>query len=88
MTRADTRRKFQINPGPLKTYTKAPKLDHNAGRCIALTRDGTRCLRDAVDDDYCRQHGKDRPELCPMGCGRTTDDAAGGPCSSCWNNVS
>lgn len=22
---------------------------------------------------------------CPTGCGRTTDDAAGGPCSACWD---
>lgn len=26
-----------------------------------------------------------RPELCPMGCGRTTEDAYGGPCKACWD---
>jgi hypothetical protein len=26
----------------------------------------------------------DEPEPCPMGCGRTTDDVAGGPCTACW----
>lgn len=26
----------------------------------------------------------EEPEMCPMGCGRTTDDVAGGPCSECW----
>lgn len=25
------------------------------------------------------------PEQCPMGCGRTTDDVAGGPCKACWD---
>ena len=25
--------------------------------------------------------------LCPMGCGRTTDDPLGGPCSDCWSQV-
>jgi hypothetical protein len=24
------------------------------------------------------------PEPCPMGCGRTTEDVAGGPCEACW----
>lgn len=24
---------------------------------------------------------------CPMGCGRTTDDVAGGPCSACWDDA-
>jgi hypothetical protein len=24
---------------------------------------------------------------CPMGCGRLTDDVAGGPCSKCWDEV-
>lgn len=24
---------------------------------------------------------------CPMGCGSTTDDVAGGPCSACWDLV-
>jgi hypothetical protein len=24
---------------------------------------------------------------CPMGCGRTTDDPYGGPCTDCWDNV-
>lgn len=27
--------------------------------------------------------GDDR-DPCPMGCGRLTDDVAGGPCSVCW----
>lgn len=27
------------------------------------------------------------PELCPMGCGRATDDVAGGPCTDCWDLV-
>lgn len=26
----------------------------------------------------------DTPELCPMGCGRTTEDVYGGPCKACW----
>ncbi|MGW3346778.1 hypothetical protein ACWDA3_25995 [Nonomuraea rubra] len=26
-------------------------------------------------------------DLCPQGCGRTTEDAAGGPCNACWNAV-
>lgn len=26
-------------------------------------------------------------DACPMGCGRTTEDAAGGPCSKCWEKV-
>ena len=24
---------------------------------------------------------------CPMGCGRTTDDPYGGPCTECWKEV-
>jgi S4 domain len=28
-----------------------------------------------------------REELCPMGCGRMTDDVYGGPCSTCWDQV-
>lgn len=27
------------------------------------------------------------PELCPMGCGRTTEDPYGGPCQRCWDAV-
>lgn len=27
----------------------------------------------------------DEPEPCPMGCGRTTEDVAGGPCYACWD---
>ena len=26
-------------------------------------------------------------DMCPMGCGRTTDDVAGGPCSACWDEA-
>lgn len=26
----------------------------------------------------------DGDEPCPMGCGRLTEDAAGGPCEACW----
>ena len=31
--------------------------------------------------------GNYEPELCPMGCGRTTEDPYGGPCSKCWDNA-
>jgi hypothetical protein len=24
-------------------------------------------------------------DLCPMGCGRTTEDPYGGPCRACWD---
>ncbi|MGI5286626.1 hypothetical protein ACQEVF_25260 [Nonomuraea polychroma] len=24
-------------------------------------------------------------DLCPMGCGRTTEDPYGGPCKACWD---
>lgn len=27
----------------------------------------------------------DIPQLCPMGCGRTTEDPYGGPCQRCWD---
>lgn len=37
------------------------------------------------------QHRKECEEpvfdLCPGGCGRTTDDPYGGPCSICWDSV-
>ncbi|MFB4273052.1 hypothetical protein [Nonomuraea sp. GTA35] len=29
----------------------------------------------------------DEIDLCPQGCGRTTEDAAGGPCRACWDAV-
>jgi hypothetical protein len=29
----------------------------------------------------------DDAELCPMGCGRTTTDPAGGPCAGCWDEL-
>lgn len=28
--------------------------------------------------------GIEPPEICPMGCGRTTEDVYGGPCKECW----
>lgn len=31
--------------------------------------------------------GDEEFDECPMGCGRTTDDVAGGPCSACWDEV-
>lgn len=31
----------------------------------------------------CEDFLANTPEPCPMGCGRTTDDAAGGPCTTC-----
>lgn len=24
---------------------------------------------------------------CPMGCGRITEDVAGGPCDACWSSI-
>lgn len=40
-----TRRRFQINPGPLKLRGEIPKYDMNAGRCEAMLKDGSgRCL--------------------------------------------
>lgn len=33
------------------------------------------------------QFYEDEPELCPMGCGRTTEDPYGGPCSKCWDKT-
>ncbi|GAA4924440.1 hypothetical protein HD597_011288 [Nonomuraea thailandensis] len=27
----------------------------------------------------------DEIDVCPMGCGRRTEDAAGGPCRACWD---
>jgi hypothetical protein len=29
----------------------------------------------------------DEIDLCPQGCGRTTEDPAGGPCKACWDAV-
>jgi hypothetical protein len=29
----------------------------------------------------------DELEPCPMGCGGLTDDVAGGPCKTCWDNL-
>lgn len=26
-------------------------------------------------------------DMCPMGCGRTTEDPYGGPCTACWDRV-
>lgn len=26
-------------------------------------------------------------EMCPQGCGRTTEDPYGGPCKACWDKV-
>jgi hypothetical protein len=42
------------------------------------------------DEDLCEactEFADTAPEPCPMGCGRTTDDVAGGPCSKCWDGV-
>lgn len=46
--------------------------------------------RDECGDYYCDEHApliRGRPDLCPMGCGRTTDDVAGGPCKRCWDAI-
>lgn len=32
-----------------------------------------------------RERARDEPELCPMGCGSTTEDVYGGPCKACWD---
>lgn len=40
-----------------------------------------------VGTGYLCQPCEDTPEPCPMGCGRTTDDVAGGPCSTCWDEA-
>jgi hypothetical protein len=45
-----------INPGPLRVTGERVKEDHNAGRCKAITQEGLRCSRDAVEGAYCRQH--------------------------------
>ncbi len=39
------------------------------------------------DDDPLATDG-DPTELCPLRCGRTTEDPDGGPCHDCWNRVS
>lgn len=38
---------------------------------------------------YMWDHGliDNDPELCPMGCGRTTNSHNGGPCHDCWNQT-
>lgn len=48
----------------------------------------------SLDGDYCDRCGErivtsrvdlDEVMQCPMGCGRTTEDPYGGPCSACWD---
>jgi hypothetical protein len=34
------------------------------------------------EEDLLEEH-----DMCPMGCGRTTEDPYGGPCSVCWSKV-
>lgn len=48
--------------------------------CGAFMRIGDESLCEA-----CEQFLDETPEPCPMGCGRTTDDAYGGPCERCWD---
>jgi hypothetical protein len=40
-----------------------------------------------ISDDPWGEEYDDGPEPCPMGCGRTTDDVTGGPCSTCWQEA-
>ena len=39
------------------------------------------------DPDYDPWDDYDEPEPCPMGCGRTTENVAGGPCYACWEKA-
>lgn len=41
------KRRFQINPEPLKMRGEIPKADYNAGRCDQIQKDGLRCNNDA-----------------------------------------
>jgi hypothetical protein len=38
------------------------------------------------DQDYPDGEPDPTPEMCPMCCGRTTEDVYGGPCQTCWND--
>jgi len=38
-------------------------------------------------EHVCEPDETDEPEMCPQGCGRTTEDPYGGPCSKCWEKV-
>lgn len=53
-------RRFEVNPGLLRLTGPRVKEDPNAGRCKQITYAGSRCLRDAVIEGYCRQHVKGR----------------------------
>lgn len=62
---SEKRRKFQINPGPLRIVPASKrellKVDHNTFRCFATTRAGLRCIRDQLpDSEWCWQHDSRR----------------------------
>lgn len=42
------------------------------------------CVEGGPITDGCPVHYEFEIEPCPMGCGRTTEDPYGGPCSKCW----
>ena len=44
------------------------------GNDVRVTEDPDRALLEEYD-------------FCPMGCGRTTEDPYGGPCSKCWEKA-
>lgn len=57
-SRESAKRRFGINPGPLRVTGPRVVEDSNAGRCSAITAEGLRCIRDATDGERCRQHAK------------------------------
>ena len=38
-----------------------------------------------MEDTDTGEYFSNEPQMCPQGCGRTTEDPYGGPCQHCWN---
>ena len=82
--------------GPLNVYRATVVIEVEA-RTVGEANDRVHAVLEArADEVECWVAGVKMmgpapldalPELCPMGCGRTTEDTAGGPCAKCWEKV-